>query len=149
MAEKLINPQIHYNISNCSYCWLLYIVRHVKLIWKNQQPTVALNILYFQKSLRESIETPDIVITDFAKFDRPGQLHIAYQALHEYAKQNDCLPKPRNQVRIRFLLNCSICFLLITVPAELALASLSHNLILSGWGYPCVHLNASKEYRIP
>ena len=52
----------------------------------------------FQKSLRDSLEAPEIMMTDFAKFDRPGQLHIAYQALHEFVKQKGCLPKPRNQV---------------------------------------------------
>ena len=53
----------------------------------------------FQKSLRNSLEAPEIMMTDFAKFDRPGQLHIAYQALHEFVKQKGCLPKPRKQVR--------------------------------------------------
>jgi ubiquitin-activating enzyme E1 len=47
------------------------------------------------KSLRESLDAPEQLITDFAKFDRPGQLHIAFQALHEYAKKNKSLPKPR------------------------------------------------------
>ena len=42
------------------------------------------------------MDEPEHIITDFAKFERPGQLHIAYQALHEYAKKNGSLPKPRN-----------------------------------------------------
>ncbi|XP_077980547.1 ubiquitin-like modifier-activating enzyme 1 [Glandiceps talaboti] len=49
------------------------------------------------KSMRESLEEPEFVITDFAKFDRPGQLHIAYQALHEYVKATGGLPRPHNK----------------------------------------------------
>ena len=32
-----------------------------------------------QKSLRASLSEPELLLTDFAKFDRPGQLHIAYE----------------------------------------------------------------------
>ena len=41
---------------------------------------------------------PEHVFTDFAKFDRPSQLHIAFQALHAYVKQHGTVPKPRNKV---------------------------------------------------
>ena len=46
------------------------------------------------KPLRESINTPEFLISDFAKFGRPQQLHIAFQALHEYLKNQNRLPKP-------------------------------------------------------
>jgi len=49
------------------------------------------------KSLSASLEDPEHVITDFAKFERPGQLHIAYQALHAFHKQKGTLPKPKNK----------------------------------------------------
>lgn len=49
------------------------------------------------KSLRESLEEPEFFITDFAKFDRPAQLHIAYQALHAYKSRNGALPRSRSQ----------------------------------------------------
>ncbi|NP_001171842.1 ubiquitin-like modifier-activating enzyme 1 [Saccoglossus kowalevskii] len=49
------------------------------------------------KSLKASLAEPEMMITDFAKFDRPGQLHIGFQALHEYKKKNGCLPKPRSK----------------------------------------------------
>lgn len=49
------------------------------------------------KSMKESLEDPEFLITDFAKFDRPGQLHIAFQALHEYLKTKGSLPAPRNK----------------------------------------------------
>jgi len=50
------------------------------------------------KSLRESLEQPEFLITDFAKFDRPSQLHLGFQALHGYKKLSGLLPRPRNKV---------------------------------------------------
>ncbi|KAI8819476.1 uncharacterized protein EV422DRAFT_534882 [Fimicolochytrium jonesii] len=50
------------------------------------------------KSLKESLANPDHVISDFAKFDRPAQLHLAFQALDAFAtKHNGELPRPRNE----------------------------------------------------
>lgn len=49
------------------------------------------------KSIKEAMEAPEFVMTDFAKFDRPGQLHIAFQALHSYSKKKGTLPRPRNK----------------------------------------------------
>ena len=48
----------------------------------------------FQKTISESIAEPEFVFTDFAKFERPGQLHIAFQALHALGS----IPKPRDAV---------------------------------------------------
>lgn len=52
---------------------------------------------HLQKPLSESIKNPEHVISDFAKFDRPPQLHLAFQALNEYRKRNNRLPKPWNR----------------------------------------------------
>ena len=49
-----------------------------------------------QKSLRESLETPDFWITDFAKFDRPATLHAGFQALWQFHSDQQRLPRPRN-----------------------------------------------------
>jgi len=46
--------------------------------------------------LRESIKEPEFLISDFAKFDRPAQLHIAFQALDQFVAQKGHLPGPRN-----------------------------------------------------
>ncbi|XP_030750394.1 ubiquitin-like modifier-activating enzyme 1 isoform X1 [Sitophilus oryzae] len=46
------------------------------------------------KSLKESLENPEFVITDFAKFDHPSQLHLAFSTLHNYVERNKKLPKP-------------------------------------------------------
>ena len=50
------------------------------------------------KPLREQLQTPEMLISDYAKFDRPMQLHIGFQALHEFAEtHNGLLPRPRNE----------------------------------------------------
>ena len=54
--------------------------------------------IVLQKSIKKSLDEPEFLVTDFAKFDRPGQLHIAYQALHSYIKETGGLPRPRNKV---------------------------------------------------
>ncbi|KAH9951667.1 ubiquitin activating enzyme [Amylocystis lapponica] len=48
------------------------------------------------KSLRESLQSPEFFITDFAKFDRPATLHAGFQALSEFQSQQQRLPRPRN-----------------------------------------------------
>ncbi|XP_063438582.1 ubiquitin-like modifier-activating enzyme 1 isoform X2 [Mytilus trossulus] len=49
------------------------------------------------KSIKNAMNAPEFVLTDFAKFDRPGQLHIAFQALSEYVKSKGQLPKSRSK----------------------------------------------------
>ena len=48
------------------------------------------------KTLKESLEDPGdlFLLTDFGKFDRPGQLHVAFQAMHQFKKDHGRLPKP-------------------------------------------------------
>ena len=47
------------------------------------------------KSLRESLAQPEFLISDFAKFDRPSQLHYGFQALHGYAADHGgAMPPP-------------------------------------------------------
>lgn len=53
-------------------------------------------IINFQP-LNEQLQNPELLISDFAKFDRPQQLHIGFQALHLFVKQHDGnLPRPHN-----------------------------------------------------
>lgn len=50
------------------------------------------------KSLRESLAAPEHVISDFAKFERPAQLHVGFQALDAFTEKNKgTLPRPRNE----------------------------------------------------
>lgn len=51
-----------------------------------------------QKTYSSSMSEPEFLLTDFAKFDRPGQLHVGFQALHAFEKKHSRSPKPWNQV---------------------------------------------------
>jgi ubiquitin-activating enzyme E1 len=53
-------------------------------------------LTFIQKSLRESLQSPEYFLTDFAKFDRPATLHAGFQALSEFREQHRQLPRPRN-----------------------------------------------------
>ncbi|KAJ5165924.1 Ubiquitin-activating enzyme [Penicillium capsulatum] len=45
--------------------------------------------------LSEQLKKPEFLVSDFAKFDRPQQLHIGIQALHKFAETHDSqLPRP-------------------------------------------------------
>lgn len=48
------------------------------------------------KPLRESLKSPELFITDFAKFDHPASLLAGFQALSLFQKQHQRLPRPRN-----------------------------------------------------
>jgi ubiquitin-activating enzyme E1 len=48
------------------------------------------------KPLSEQIKKPEMLISDFAKFDRPAQLHVGFQALHAFVEKNGHLPKPHS-----------------------------------------------------
>lgn len=49
------------------------------------------------KSISASMQSPEFVMSDFAKFDRPQQLHIGFQALHAFARSQGRWPKPMNK----------------------------------------------------
>ncbi|KAJ4352388.1 E1 ubiquitin-activating protein [Didymosphaeria variabile] len=45
----------------------------------------------------QQLKKPELLISDFAKFDRPQQLHVGIQALHEFAnKHKGEFPRPHN-----------------------------------------------------
>jgi ubiquitin-activating enzyme E1 len=48
------------------------------------------------KSISTALRDPEFVISDFAKFDRPQQLHVGFQALHAFAQGRGRLPRPMN-----------------------------------------------------
>lgn len=50
------------------------------------------------------MDAPEFLMTDFAKFDRPGQLHIGFQALYEFQKQKGQLPRSRCTVSFNYIL---------------------------------------------
>lgn len=49
------------------------------------------------KSLKENLTDPEYFFPDFAKFDRPQQLHLAYIALDTYKNKYGSYPKPMSQ----------------------------------------------------
>ncbi len=54
-------------------------------------------IINFQP-FSEQLKKPELLMSDFAKFDRPQQLHLGFQALHEFASRNSGkLPRPYSQ----------------------------------------------------
>ena len=46
--------------------------------------------------LSEQLKEPELLISDFAKFDRPQQLHIGIQALHRFSESQGHLPRPHH-----------------------------------------------------
>ncbi|KAI8087746.1 ubiquitin-activating emzyme E1 [Gilbertella persicaria] len=49
------------------------------------------------KSYKESLSEPEFLVSDFAKFDRPIQLHLGFQALSRFVEKHGRYPKPRNE----------------------------------------------------
>lgn len=48
--------------------------------------------------LAQQLNKPELLISDFAKFDRPQQLHVGIQALHAFADRHDGqLPRPHSE----------------------------------------------------
>ena len=48
--------------------------------------------------LHEQLKKPELTISDFAKFDRPQQLHFGIQALHKFAEAHEgAMPRPHNE----------------------------------------------------
>ncbi|KAJ2819295.1 E1 ubiquitin-activating protein, partial [Coemansia erecta] len=48
-------------------------------------------------SFKDALENPEYFYSDLAKFDRPAQLHVGFQALHAFAAANDGrMPRPGN-----------------------------------------------------
>ena len=57
--------------------------------------------------LEEQIKKPELVISDFAKFDRPIQIHIGVQALHKFAEKHGGFPRPHNESDAQEVLKAS------------------------------------------
>ncbi|TPX07669.1 uncharacterized protein E0L32_010667 [Thyridium curvatum] len=62
------------------------------------------------KSISEALKDPEFVISDFAKFDRPQQLHVGFQALHAYVQTHGRLPRPMNAEDAAVLVNSAKAF---------------------------------------
>lgn len=49
------------------------------------------------KAFSAALKDPEFLVSDFAKFDRPQQLHIGFQALHAFAQAQGRWPRPMNK----------------------------------------------------
>ncbi|KAL9030480.1 MAG: hypothetical protein Q9196_001398 [Gyalolechia fulgens] len=47
--------------------------------------------------LSQQLQKPEILMSDFAKFDRPQQLHLGFQALHSFKDKHGHFPRPHNE----------------------------------------------------
>lgn len=91
-----------------------------------------------QKSLLASLAEPDFVMTDFAKFSHPAQLHIGFQALHQFCAQHGRPPRPRNEVG-RW----------VSQPGQMTLASKAHSASLPSPPPPTVASQACSWFLLP
>ena len=62
------------------------------------------------KSISAAMKDAEFVMSDFAKFDRPQQLHVGFQALHAYAETHRRLPRPMNAEDAAVLVGCARAF---------------------------------------
>ncbi|KAJ3070096.1 hypothetical protein HDU98_006858 [Podochytrium sp. JEL0797] len=56
-------------------------------------------------SLKDSLKAPEFCFSDYAKFDRPPQLLVAFQALDAFRTAHGVLPLPRNESHATEVLN--------------------------------------------
>ncbi|KAG9238513.1 putative ubiquitin-activating enzyme E1 1 [Amylocarpus encephaloides] len=57
-----------------------------------------------------SLKNPKFVESDFAKFDRPRQLHVGFQALYAFAEQHGHFPRPMHQVDAAIVIGSAQAF---------------------------------------
>lgn len=62
------------------------------------------SVLDFE-SLEKQIKNPEILISDFSKFDHPHNLHVGFLALDDFKKKHDRLPRPCDDEDARELLS--------------------------------------------
>lgn len=88
---------------------MYFVCLRIILPFLNKNASCCISVTYViilneQKSIKQSLEEPEFLMTDFGKFDRPAILHIAFQALHQYVKKNGHMPKPRCKVNFLIFL---------------------------------------------
>uniref|UniRef100_A0A8C1J1N7 E1 ubiquitin-activating enzyme n=1 Tax=Cyprinus carpio TaxID=7962 RepID=A0A8C1J1N7_CYPCA len=102
---------------------MISMITKVKIVnWTWLNYTVGLHMhtsSFNQKSLSSSMAEPEFMVTDFAKFDRPGQLHMGFQALHAFEKKHSRLPKPWSQVNTSTPLSWSVIYCFFFPPLSL------------------------------
>lgn len=98
--EALNDPQQHYEVSVTGpfgFCVgdLTGLGTYVKGgIWTQIKKPVEVSF----QTLEQQIKTPELLISDFAKFDRPNTLHVGFLALQGFANKHEGrLPHPHDE----------------------------------------------------
>ncbi len=61
------------------------------------------------ESFSQQLKKPELMISDFAKFDRPQQLHVGIQALHNFAGEHSGqFPRPHNEADAKEIYNFAV-----------------------------------------
>lgn len=63
------------------------------------------------KDFTASLKEPEFIVSDFAKFDRPQQLHVGFQALHAFQLSKGRLPNPMDDDDATVLLGAARLFI--------------------------------------
>lgn len=63
------------------------------------------------KTISASLKNPEYLVSDWAKFDRPQQLHVGFQALHAFAEQHGRLPRPQNEEEALVVIGAAQAFI--------------------------------------
>ena len=63
------------------------------------------------KPIGAAIKDPEFLVSDWAKFDRPQQLHVGFQALHAFVESSGHLPRPQNAKDAKILIGSAEAFI--------------------------------------
>lgn len=72
-------------------------------------------------SLREALDNPEFLLTDFAKAERPAHVHAAFRALGDFVRQHGRLPLPHNENDAQAVLDIARSTYMDTVDQEVVL----------------------------
>ncbi|ODQ79323.1 hypothetical protein BABINDRAFT_62720 [Babjeviella inositovora NRRL Y-12698] len=78
--------------------------------------------------LLQQLQAPEYVYSDFAKFDRPPQYHVGFQALHAFQTRHSQLPRPHHAEDAAELVRLAK-EIAVQVPAILGEAAVNEKLI--------------------
>ncbi|OHF01457.1 ubiquitin-activating enzyme E1 [Colletotrichum orchidophilum] len=62
------------------------------------------------KTFSAALKEPEFVVSDFAKFDRPQQLHLGFQALHAFVESQGRFPNPLDDTDATVILRSAEAF---------------------------------------
>jgi ubiquitin-activating enzyme E1 len=62
-------------------------------------------------TMSAALKEPEFLISDYAKFDRPQQLHVGFQTLHAFAEQHGRLPRSQNNEDAMIVIGAAKAFI--------------------------------------